>query len=290
MLVVAGVTWTTDQGGSGNAQGTGNWTISGISLSEGPNIITVSAIDAAGNIGTAQIQVTYTYIPPAETVEVEFGNAVNSDHGNTIQDTFINSGAPATNYSTDSQNIILYTWPDNTSANNILIKWDLSAIPSGAKIQNATLHLYQSGLLGDGKDDLYEVSVHKIINHDPDISKCTWANYDGANPWTGGANGGLNDVAAAEDIQMVDKTIGYKQWDVTQMVQDWVADPASNFGMILASDQGANKASTGTNRVFVPTENADVNKRPKLIVTFSAAAEIDPPPSAPTGIRVVSVQ
>ena len=57
---VTEVTWDRNTGGQGTAQGTSNWQINNISLREGQNIITVSAADAAGNIGTAQITITYT--------------------------------------------------------------------------------------------------------------------------------------------------------------------------------------------------------------------------------------
>jgi hypothetical protein len=60
---VTEVTWDCNTGGQGTAQGTSNWQINNISLREGQNIITVSAADAAGNIGTAQITITYT-LPP----------------------------------------------------------------------------------------------------------------------------------------------------------------------------------------------------------------------------------
>ncbi len=56
------VTWDCNTGGYGIAVGTNNWQINNISLSEGENIITVSAKDASGNIGTAKKTITYT--PP----------------------------------------------------------------------------------------------------------------------------------------------------------------------------------------------------------------------------------
>jgi uncharacterized phosphosugar-binding protein len=57
---VAQVSWSKSGGGSGIATGTGSWSIAGIGLSAGQNTITVTAKDAAGNQGTAVINVTYT--------------------------------------------------------------------------------------------------------------------------------------------------------------------------------------------------------------------------------------
>ena len=282
---ITGVTWANDQGGSGTAQGTGSWTITNIALSEGVNVITISAADAAGNVGSSEIHITYSV--SGDMVSSEFGNGANAGYTGTIEDTFL-SGTE--NHSTLNDRIEIYTWPANTSANTILVKYDLSSLPDNAAIHSASLFLFLSGTEGSGGDDLYEISVHKIINHNPDVSKCTWSTYDGVNSWTGGADGGQGDVAAAEDIKMVDKAVGYKQWDVTGMVRDWVSDPAANFGMMLLSDQGVNTASADTNRVFVPTENADADKRPKLVITYSVSGAIEPPaaPTPPVGLRVIS--
>jgi parallel beta-helix repeat protein len=49
-------------GASGTASGTTSWTITGIALNVGSNLITVTVRDAAGNIGVDSITVTYT--PP----------------------------------------------------------------------------------------------------------------------------------------------------------------------------------------------------------------------------------
>jgi hypothetical protein len=53
------VTWQSSSGGSGLAAGNKSWSVSDIPLSQGDNIITVTAIDAAGNQGTASLTVSY---------------------------------------------------------------------------------------------------------------------------------------------------------------------------------------------------------------------------------------
>ena len=55
---VTQVTWSNSRGGSGTAQGTSTWTAANIGLQEGANTITFTARDAAGNTGTASIQIT----------------------------------------------------------------------------------------------------------------------------------------------------------------------------------------------------------------------------------------
>jgi Putative Ig domain len=57
---VSQVRWSSDRGPSGMASGTTNWSVSGIPLSSGSNVITITALDAAGNQGTDALTVTYT--------------------------------------------------------------------------------------------------------------------------------------------------------------------------------------------------------------------------------------
>ena len=60
------VSWGNDRGGSGTATGTTSWTVSGIVLLSGQNVLTVTARDAAGNTSTDTLTVTYT--PPDTTL------------------------------------------------------------------------------------------------------------------------------------------------------------------------------------------------------------------------------
>ena len=147
---VTSVTWTNNRGGNSTASGTTSWTISNISLQEGDNVITVTAHDAAGNTGADTLTVTCTYTPPSGTCTKEFGSAIGADYPGTVEDSFINI-----NEENSSTYVYLntYTWPQDTVANAIIMNWDLSAIPSSATIQDATLYLYLSDA---GGDDLYD--------------------------------------------------------------------------------------------------------------------------------------
>ena len=53
------VTWSNSLGGSGTATGTTNWSAS-IGLRKGLNLLTITARDAAGNMATDTISVTYS--------------------------------------------------------------------------------------------------------------------------------------------------------------------------------------------------------------------------------------
>ena len=193
----------------------------------------------------------------------EFGDAVDTNYPGTIEDTYTNAGSGGDDNWSSDVTLNTYTWPADTVANTTIIKWDLSALPSETLVAEATLYLYQVNSGGDGA---YDVGVHKIINVDPNISTCTWNTYDGVNSWTGGADGGQSDIAAAEDTPAVNRTDGeYKTWRVTNMVQNWVSVPSNNCGMLLNSDS---VASVDSYRFFASTDEVNSAIRPKLIITY----------------------
>ncbi|MHC4396768.1 MAG: DNRLRE domain-containing protein [Planctomycetota bacterium] len=174
-----------------------------------------------------------------------------------------------------------YTWPADTVANTIIIKWDLSAISTDATVTEATLYLYQTD---SGGDSSYDVGVHKIGNVNPVISACTWNTYDGTNSWTGGADGGQGDTAAAEDTPSLNSTNNeYKTWTVTNMVADWVSAPSSNYGMLVNSDD---VASVDSFRYFASTEDSNTPFRPKLIVTYISGGQASNPSPADSAADV----
>jgi len=231
----------------------------------------IDEINASGT--TTGVVWSFTTVTAGGQVTEEFGDATNTDHPGTIEDTFTNVGeGGSVNYSTDVT-LNTYTWPADTVANTTIIKWDLSSIPTDATVIEATLYLYQ---VETGGDTSYDLPVHKIINVNPVISACTWNTYDGTNSWTGGANGGQSDIAAAEDTQVVNATNNeYKTWSVTNMVADWVSTPSSNYGMLVNSDS---VASVDSHRFFASNEGTNAATRPKLIVTYSTG--VAPPGQA----------
>jgi len=266
---VTSVTWSNNRGGSGSASGTTSWSVSNINLSYGDNVFTIIASDAAGNSGSDTITINYTLTPGGYTEE--FGDAESSDHYGTVEDTYINLNHDK-NYNYTQLNT--YTLPTNSIANAIIMKWNLSSIPDDAYIQSATLSLY---LIESGGDDGYTLSTHKIINHDPIIIECDGYTYDGINSWTDSDHNpplAQADIQPAVDSQDIDNSTGYKSWNVTQIVRDWMNNPETNYGILINSDH---IATADSHRYFASTENENSSRRPKLIVTFFVGDDtIDP--------------
>jgi len=205
----------------------------------------------------------------------EFGDAANTDHPGTCTDTHIN--IDETNYSTE-ETLNVYTWPVNTIANAVIIKWDISALPASKVIASATLSLYMTGFQGSAGDDPYTVTVHRIENVNPTITLCEGKTYDGTNAWTNVAAADFplaqEDIATAESTVNLNTTLEYKTFDVTQMVRDWYNGDKSNFGMLINSDA---TAVADSDRQFASTEHANPNERPKLIVHFTTEADTTAP-------------
>jgi hypothetical protein len=200
-----------------------------------------------------------------------WGYVPGSNHTATVQDTYLST----INESYHLQDELkLGTYPANFPASTILMKWDLSQLAPGTKINSAKLRLYyfanEPGT--DGVDRFYDVSAHRIINVNPDISKATGIFYDGTNEWTlmPGTDGfslGQKDIAPAESTTSVDRYFGYKEWPVAKMVQYWVDNPRENYGMLL---RPGFTASSESNRIFASSQHSSAAWRPHLVIKYTA--------------------
>gem|GEM_PF-2429575 len=205
---------------------------------------------------------------PPDEVTVAIGN---------FQDTFVVMGDGAnTNYSTNPL-VRTYIWPDNHVANRGFLNWDLSSLPAGIHVANASLRLYYAGEEGEGGDDVYPVHVAKVIGTNPDLGQATWNSSDSSNGWTGGTDGGAKNIAPAESTVAVGKKHGWVVWNVTNMVQEWVDAPGTNYGMAIDPDSAA---TVDSNRYFASQEHPDLALRPQLVITYgySPVSGNEPPP------------
>jgi Bacterial Ig domain/Putative Ig domain len=194
-------------------------------------------------------------------------------------DTYLNVNL--TVHSTDT-NLNTYTSPANRVANVILMKYDLSQIPATATLQSAVLQLALIDTDGVTADPLYNVSLHQILNLNPNIALANGLTADGATPWTpntcckNGAPMAQADLSPARWVTPVDLTLGFKTWDASSLVQAWRSAPATNFGLALNSD-----ATKGNDRfrTFASMENATVANRPFLRITYTLLGTDTTPPT-----------
>jgi hypothetical protein len=218
----------------------------------------VSAYDAAGNASALSSVVNAVTLSPGATTTVLLRPAA---------DTFLNLDR---NVNATSEFLNTYTWPDNQIANVILMKFDFSGIPKGATIQSATLNLalIESDPSADGS---YTVTAHKIINQNPDLTRATGLTYDGINGWTpnsccfGQIPLAQADISAPYDTKSIDKVSGYKSWNITPLVNEWVNQGVANRGLMLNGDPTKQASHY---RLFASMEYPDPSLWPSLTITY----------------------
>ena len=222
-------------------------------ISDGAHALVAVARDAAGNS---------VFSAP---VPLFVANGVLMLKGS---DTSLNLDAK--NYSTHGV-LMTYTWPERRTANAAVLKFDLSSLPAGAVVHDATLRL--SLVESDAAPLPYFVSAHKIIGRNPIIEKATGYTTDGATRWTATACCHNDvplaqaDISPAYDTRALDRARGEKSWTLTRMVQEWLADPATNFGVLLNSDASA---AADRFRYFASAEYGETDLRPVLHIVYSA--------------------
>src|SRR3989441_4093869 len=163
------------------------------------------------------------------------------------------------------------------------MKFDLTSIPAGSTISSATLSLNLTAS-DVTPDPTYTATVHRIVNKNPDLARATGYTYDGVNSWTPNTCCYNNvplaqaDISAPVDTKNVDKTPGFKEWDVTSIVQGWLSNPSTNFHLLVNSDP---LKLRDRYRTFSSSEDPVASNRPHLTVVYTAAGAPPPPPPPP---------
>jgi hypothetical protein len=171
------------------------------------------------------------------------------DDGGSFADTFINSGAADTNYSSSTESRV-YQWPSYTVINRVLDNIVLG-LPDNVSITEARLYMYLSGYDGSGADNPMTVYAYRSDPITP--STATWTNSSAVTK------------QASESSVGVTLTPGWVYWDVLTMTQ-WAYANASPLYIAL---DGWQVGAADTNRIFVSRDGAAAN-RPYLSVTYTS--------------------
>ena len=236
------------------------------------------AYDSNGNESDFSQEVSYTVFS-GDSVTKIFGNTPDADYPDTIAETSTNINDTVLE---GSQTVSTWSWSSPSPhkvANTIIVKTNLNTIPSSATIVEARLYLYQTAASGETQ---YLNTAHKITGHNPVIGELSGQNAAIGIPWNAVPAGttynniplGLGDIGPAADEIMINESTGYHSWLITDMVQEWIADPAGNFGILINGQDGM---TSETGRTFAATENSDASIRPKLVVRYQLTASATPP-------------
>jgi hypothetical protein len=138
------VTWVNDRGGSGTASGTTSWWISNIQLSEGDNVLTVTATDTSGNQSIDTLSVTYT---PLDTIDPSV-SITEPTSGSTY--TAIISSVNLSGNALDNVDVSQVTWVNDRGGNGTAsgtTSWSVSNIQllEGDNVLTVTAVTYTPG-------------------------------------------------------------------------------------------------------------------------------------------------
>ncbi len=174
------------------------------------------------------------------------------------EDTHLAQASPVQNFGVAT---LLLSNSQTNAQSRLLLRFDLSGIPSGATIQSAVLELfYQSTRVSTSEP----LRLHRVTRSWTEMG-ATWRTYDVINNWT--SQGGDFDAAIVASATLDGTVNVWKSWTVTALVQSWVQGTFVNYGMLLESP-----SLTGNNeRRFVSSESTTTTQRPKLTITYVAS-------------------
>ncbi len=173
------------------------------------------------------------------------------------KDGYINSIKPDKNY--QFQTIVAAAWTIKGVPTIVrgLVEFDLSQIPENATVLRATLSLYAFNSPADGNHSTSGGSNEALlqrITSDWDKSTLTWNNQ----PVTTFEN-------QVELIESVSSLEDYLNINVTQLVQDMVANPSCSFGFILRLVTEVHYRRM----LFASSDNHNPNLHPKLEIEYT---------------------
>ena len=254
-------------------------TYSAAGLPPGLGVQPTSGVISGTPTTTGTYTVTATASDGALTSTRTFTWAITPSTGTTVTlsptDTTLNLNS--TNYVNDPQ-LFTYTWPSNRIANAIVMKFDLSQIPANATIQSAVLQLSLTATDSSTTDPTYNISLHQIVNRNPDLARATGYTADGTVAWTPNACCYNNvplaqgDISPARATTAVNRSLGPKTWDALTIVQAWRASPASNYGLLLNSDP---TKPADRYRFFASNNHGNASLRPVLRITYTVGTTGD---------------
>ncbi len=157
----------------------------------------------------------------------------------------------------------------------ILIKFDISRIPTSAVVTEATLHMFVWY-----RTHPYQVEANAYpVKRHWNESEATWNRATGASFWT---QPGCNDPVFDYDPTVVatatlNYTNDFYSWDLTEMAQQWVENPASNEGIVMIPKGLSTQYQVRT------SDMPDQTQRPQLVVSYFAEPPTPTPTSTTTG-------
>ena len=181
------------------------------------------------------------------------------------RDTTLSENAPAANLGADTQCLLDGDDPLDSGLDlAALLRWDLSAIAPDSPVTQANLVLHVTN------PTTQNYSVYAALQ-DWDEIQATWLEYQTGLPWQSPGAGGAQDRGALEVGRLEAAGLGYYQFalnaDGLALLQSWIDNPGSNYGLILAGSDTTNGLDFDCREISLAAD------RPRLNIRYQAPAQ-----------------
>ena len=177
------------------------------------------------------------------------------------KDTWLYEWKSGWNYGVDDE-----FWVDNRfsdSEAHALIEFDLSSVPAIARVLTATLELRQNAPSSAGGT----IEVHRVTSawtegvSSGGNGAPNWSERDVGVAW--GTLGGDFDATASASAIVPGGVADWSQWDITNLVANWLDGTHPNLGLVLVP------AAPGTGAKFDSSDDLAPVLRPKLTIRYA---------------------
>ncbi len=188
------------------------------------------------------------------------------------RDAYISGWSPTSNFGSAAQ---LWVRADNAAVS--LLRFDLSDIPPEAVVKAAVLQLK---VVQSGTTDQRQMEIGAYRVRRPwDASQATWQRPRAGESW---GLAGCNDTSADRDAEPADTEVITRTGQtvvlsLTDLVQGWVAEPASNYGLVLRG--GGTQSGV---YALASSEWTNITERPALRVIYTIPTPTPTPTVTPT--------
>lgn len=190
------------------------------------------------------------------------GETDDADLMGVTQDTFLDAANPTLNYGGE-----VTVRADADPSVVALLRFDVTGLPAGAVVSAAELALTTSDdALEEGSLEIFEVTEDWAEGEQIGVAAAAnWTQRTAASDWTtAGAGSGSRAATAMSELVPAAAATRYTTSVPVDLVQRWLADPASNHGLLLVP---LNAATHGVD--LASSESATAAARPTLTVTYT---------------------
>jgi len=176
-----------------------------------------------------------------------------------MADTYLHSWYPDTSYGGQGSLTLR-----GDGAARALLRFDLAGqLPPDAVVHGAALHLG----VRDGGPSPMSVDLYRVLRPWSE-GGATWQQAAAGQPWgSPGATGAADRASQPATTQLVQPGAGSYAFDITALVQQWLANPGANLGVLL---QGR-VVSGGAHYDLFSSEHRYPEERPRLEIVYSSS-------------------